>query len=413
MKLNYKKTFILGFGFLAITLCTTLYEAFVPVFLSKYVDKAVLIGFLMTIDNYLSLFIQPLVGRLSDRTHTRFGRRMPYILIGMPLAAIFVGLIPNHWNLASLFVVMVLYNLIMSAFRSPTIALMPDITPPQHQSKANGVINFMGGLGAAIALFIGSKLYDVNTAYPFYMGAVIMLISAAVLYFKIKEQRDSLHFAAPATNRVDKNNVKSVGERLRQCLVTIKGMKNALLLLSGVFFLYASFNSVSSFFTLFAKEYLNVSESVAAGKFAFLAALMVVFALPSGYIGAKIGKKKAMLIGISVMVCVYSAICMTSDINVVGYLFIPAGAAWALVIINAYPFVVSMTTPENTGAYTGLYYLFSSLAAIVSPPLIGLMIDAMGYSILFKYSVGGFVLALICVVFVRTPAQEPKQDENT
>lgn len=405
MKLNYKKTFILGFGFLSIMLCATLYDAFIPVFLRKFIDKNWLIGFLMTIDNYVSLFLQPLVGRLSDRTNTKFGKRMPYILIGMPLSALMVSLIPNHWNFISLVFIIVLYNLIMAAYRSPTVALMPDITPSQHQSKANGVINFMGGIGAAIALFVGSSLYDVNPEYPFYMAAAILLFSMAVLFFKIKEKRDALEYEASDSDSAH-TGIKTFINNPGQIFSAVKSMKYVLLLLCSTFFLYSAFNSVSSFFTLFSIDYLHISGSIAIGKFAYLAALMVIFALPAGFIGAKLGKKKTIIIGIIIMILVFGSINFTKDINVIGYLFIPAGIAWALVMINTYPFVVSMTDAKNVGAYTGLYYLFSSLAAIASPPLIGFLIDTVGYSVLFKYSVAGFILALVFILFVRTPKEE-------
>lgn len=405
MKLNYKKTFILGFGFLSIMLCATLYDAFIPVFLRKFIDKNWLIGFLMTIDNYVSLFLQPLVGRLSDRTNTKFGKRMPYILIGMPLSALMVSLIPNHWSFISLVFIIVLYNLIMAAYRSPTVALMPDITPSQHQSKANGVINFMGGIGAAIALFVGSSLYDVNPEYPFYMAAAILLFSMAVLFFKIKEKRDALEYEASDSDSAH-TGIKTFINNPGQIFSAVKSMKYVLLLLCSTFFLYSAFNSVSSFFTLFSIDYLHISGSIAIGKFAYLAALMVIFALPAGFIGAKLGKKKTIIIGIIIMILVFGSINFTKDINVIGYLFIPAGIAWALVMINTYPFVVSMTDAKNVGAYTGLYYLFSSLAAIASPPLIGFLIDTVGYSVLFKYSVAGFILALVFILFVRTPKEE-------
>jgi MFS family permease len=167
MEAQLQKEFILGFGFFAISLCASLYDSFVPVFLHRFIDKAWLIGFLMTMDNYIGLILQPFVGALSDRTDTRLGRRMPYIVVCMPVAAVLVSLIPNHWSLPSLLVIIVVYNVIMAAFRSPTIALMPDITPPHLRSKANGVINLMGGLGAVIAYLVGSRLYTVNEAYPF------------------------------------------------------------------------------------------------------------------------------------------------------------------------------------------------------------------------------------------------------
>lgn len=408
MKLNYKKTFILGFGFFAITLCASLYDAFVPVFLSKFIDQAWLIGFLMTMDNYIGLFLQPFIGTLSDRTHTRFGRRMPYILISMPLAAIFVCIIPNHLGLISLVIIIVLYNIIMSIFRSPTVALMPDITPAPLRSKANGVINFMGGAGAVIAFFVGSKLYAVNPAYPFYMAAILLLVSVTILFFKIKEKRDSLSYSETkeeASEVQKKIKIRSA----KQLFAMLKSMKNVLFLLTAIFFWFIAYNSVSSFFSLYGQEFLHIAPEAAIGKLTFFSLSMLGMAIPAGIIGTKIGKKKTIMIGLIMIILVFVGVFFTKDINTIGYLFIPAGVAWALININSYPFVVSMTDQKNIGSYTGLYYLFSSLAAVASPPLIGMLIDTLGYGILFKYSVSGFILAFIFILFVKTPKEEPAE----
>lgn len=154
-KLNYKKTFLLGFGFFAISLLWSVYNAFMPKILSRYIESAALIGFIMTIDNYFALFIQPFVGALSDKIDTRFGKRMPFIIAGMPISIILVILLANYKNFAMLLICLILMNLSMSVYRSPVIALMPDITYPEHRSKANSIINFMGGIGAVIAYFAG------------------------------------------------------------------------------------------------------------------------------------------------------------------------------------------------------------------------------------------------------------------
>lgn len=138
-----RKTWLLGFGFFSISITWALYNAFVPFFLDSFLSSTALIGFMMTIDNYFALFLQPWIGHRSDRTASRFGRRMPYLLIGMPLAALFVVLIPFHTNFLTLILFMVLMNLAMSLYRSPTIALMPDLTPEAQRTKANGIINFM------------------------------------------------------------------------------------------------------------------------------------------------------------------------------------------------------------------------------------------------------------------------------
>ena len=402
MRFKFFKTVFLGFGFFAIMVCSSLYDAYVPVFLERFIDKAWLIGFFMTLDNYIGLFLQPAVGALSDRTSTRFGKRMPFILIGMPLAAVAVCVIPNHWSLVSLVVIIVLYNLIMATFRSPTVALMPDITPAKHRGIANGVINLMGGFGSVVAFFVGAMLYKQNTAYPFYMAALLLLVSVVVLFFCIREKRDSLTYAED-TAAPDEKLRKS---GLLQLFADRKSMRNVLMLLLAIFFWFVAFNAVSSFFTLYGKNYLEVNEADAASKLTYFSLSMVACAIPAGLIGTWLGKKTTIIIGIGLILAVFVAVFFTNDINVIGWLFIAGGAGWALININSYPFVVSMTRQENIGTYTGLYYLFSSLAAIASPPLAGLLIGWLGYGVLFKYSVVGFVLALVFILLVRTPKDD-------
>ncbi|MDU5947684.1 MAG: MFS transporter, partial [Paenibacillus macerans] len=182
-----KKTWLLGLGFFSISLTWALYNAFVPLFLDDYAKSAALIGFMMTIDNYFAIVLQPWIGHRSDKTITRFGRRMPYLLIGMPLGAVFAALIPLHTGFVTLVLFMVLMNLSMSLFRAPTVALMPDITPEHLRTKANGIINLMGGIGSVLAFGLGSKLYGIGSYVPFLFAGIVMLICLAVLKGVIRE----------------------------------------------------------------------------------------------------------------------------------------------------------------------------------------------------------------------------------
>lgn len=393
-RLNYKKTALLGLGLFAITVCTSLYASYVPAFLDDYLDKAGQIGFLMTLDSYIGLFLQPVVGRLSDGTRTRFGRRIPFILVGMPLAAAFFCLIPNHRSLPGLVVPIVLYNVSLSVFRAPAISLMPDLTPARHRSKANGVVNLMGGIGAAAAFLAGSYLFELNASYPFYMAGVLLLVSMAALFAGIREKRDSLVGLEPVP-----------AERIK-LLPSLKGMKKVLPLLVSVFFLYAAFNAVAAFFTLYGQKYLATDVSEASRKMTFFALSMIAAALPAGFLGSKLGKKKTMVLGLCLLLAVFTAVIFVRRLDVIGWLLIAGGAAWALVIINAYPFVVSMAETKNAGAYTGIYYLFTSLSAVVSPPLAGTLIDSFGYGILFLYAAVMFVLALVFLLAVKAPGRE-------
>src|SRR5512136_3162053 len=177
MKLNYGKTFLLGFGFFGVSVIWGVYNAFVPLFLAnKFFLEPAVIGFFMTLDNIAALLIQPPVGAWSDRLRTKIGRRMPFILVGAPVGALAFGLIPIAAVLP-LFVACTTTLLLSMAFwRTPVVALMPDITPSQNRSQANGVINFMGGLGSIIAFLGGSILYKMNPAYPFWLGSGLVIL---------------------------------------------------------------------------------------------------------------------------------------------------------------------------------------------------------------------------------------------
>ena len=189
-RFRYGKIFLLGFGFFGISVLWALYNAYVPIFLKDFALSYLVIGFIMTIDNIFAIVMLPYIGALSDQTRTRIGRRMPYILTGAPTGALFFALIPVARNLHSLLFMMttiIIMNFAMALFRSPVIALMPDITPSRYRSQANGIINFMGGLGALLVYFIGKPLYDRNYALPFYLGALILFLSSLLVVIFIKE----------------------------------------------------------------------------------------------------------------------------------------------------------------------------------------------------------------------------------
>jgi Na+/melibiose symporter-like transporter len=396
-KLNYRKTFLLGFGIFAFTFGTTVYASFVPVFLNVYLEKAWLLGFLMTLDSYFNLFLQPAIGRLSDRTRTRLGRRIPFILVGMPLAAVFMGFIPNAAGLPVLLVSMVLYNLSLSVYRLPATALMPDITAAPLRSKANGVINLMGGLGAALALSAGPLLYRRAAAYPFYLAGLVLLAGPAILFFSIREGRDSLPGATPPERIAPKT---AVGY--------LRGAKAVFPLLIGIFFVYAAYNAVYAFFTLYGSRFLHADVSASAKTMAFFAVSMLAAALPAGFLGSKLGKKKTIVLGLCLLIAVFAAVIVLRRLAAIGCVLIAGGVAWALVIINAYPYVMSMTDAAEAGRYTGLYYVFTSLAAIVSPPLAGALIDRFGYGILFFYVTTCFFLALFFVIVTKPGGKASK-----
>ena len=391
-----KKTWLLGFGFFSISLTWALYNAYVPLFLEDFIGSTFVIGFLMTLDNYFALFLQPWIGNRSDRTNTRFGRRMPYLLIGMPLAAVFMTLIPLYISLFTLVLFMVLMNLSMSLYRSPTVALMPDITPEANRSKANGIINFMGGIGAVAAFGLGAVLYDIHRTVPFAAAACLTLIALLVVVYNIREKRDTLFYAV-----AEKKQVRMKGELNR----------TTVFLLLAIFFWFLSYQAVEALFTLYGTRNLGLSDSEASFSLTFFSLAFLVFALPSGYIGTKLGKKRTIMAGVIGLMLVFAVVPFLQTLWTLRVLLILGGVCWACININSYPFVVSTGREQSIGTRTGLYYLVSSLAAITSPPLAGWLIDLTGHATLFYYASGMMVLALISIWLVKDAGLSQKQEQ--
>ena len=377
-----KKIWLLGFGFFSISLGWALYNGFVPYLLNDYLSSTALIGFLMTIDNYFALFLQPYIGNRSDRTKTRFGRRMPYLLIGIPFAAIFYGLIPFHTSLLTLILFMVCMNLSMAIFRSPTIALMPDITPEEKRTKANGVINFMGGCGGILAFSIGSYLFGINESLPFLAVSATLLVALFVVFKNIREVEDAIPFNEPTKPKI---NYKA------------ELNKPTIFLLAAIFFWFMAIQGMEALFTLYGVNQLGLSKSASAFSLAFFSLSFVLSAIPSGLLGARFGKKKVILFGIVGLFFVFFLLNWVESVFSLRSLLLFGGVFWACININSYPYIVSLGAEHSFGTRTGLYYFVSSLAAIISPPALGLLIDLFGFGILFNATAGSMLFALICM----------------
>jgi Na+/melibiose symporter-like transporter len=320
---------------------------------------------------------------------------MPYLLIGIPLSALAFILIPvMRGTLVTIMITVIAMNFFMSIYRAPTVALMPDFTPRPLRSKANGIINFMGGIGSVIAFLIGGFLFETNEYLPFAVGSFIMIITIIVMYMLIHEPKEI------ADDKLEAETQNKSAEE--------KGKNLSLIfLLLAIFFWFTSFNAVETFFSTYGDVVLGISDSKASFMLAVFSGMLVLFAIPSGFLATKIGRKRTILIGVTILFLTFLSINFVpkSNVGIMYILLAIGGISWALININSYPFVVSMSSGGRVGRYTGYYYLFSSLAAIISPPLVGKLIDILGYGILFRYSITGFILALIFLLFVKSPKE--------
>ncbi len=379
-RLDYVSTFLLGLGFFCISITWSLYNSFVPVFLSKYIESAFIIGIIMTFDNIAAITLQPFFGALSDRTNTRHGRRMPFLLVGIPVSAAFFSIIPYEFSLASLIAIVMCFNISMSVYRAPTVALMPDLTPSPLRSKANGIINFMGGFGALLAYFVGSKIYDHDKHLPFLGTSILMLLAVIILYKAIKEP------PVPAEESKDGTGLMAA---FRGIIADTD--RSALYLLFAIFFWFVGYQGVETLFTLYGVKYLGIKESTAALTLGFFSFSFLVFAIPSGFLATRIGRKRTIKAGLMGLMAVFVLILFSRNITVIRVLMLAGGMFWAFVNINSYPMVVEMTTDDKIGAYTG----------ILGPPLFGRVIDLVGYGVLFIMALCFLLLAFICITNVK------------
>lgn len=425
-RLNYGKTFLLGFGFFGVMVIWAVYNSFVPLFLAnKFGLDAAVIGFFMTLDNIAALFLQPAIGSISDRTRTKIGRRLPFMLTGAPIAGLAFALapivaipllnIPDGARLPLFVVCTMTFMLAMAIWRTPVVAFMPDVTPSKFRSQANGVINFMGGIGSITAFLIGGKLYELNPAYPFWLASVLVVIAVLLVFAFIREPK-----VFENNPNIEKPNLwKSLAQIFRE------KQHNAIRIFLAIFFWFVAMNAIETFFTLFANKSLGMSESRSVSILTLNSLAFVLMALPAGFIGGKIGRKKTISIGLVVMILIMLSVFFVpketlttfvfslpilGDVPVVGLMLVVAGLGWALININSLPVVVDLTDAVQIGTFTGLYYLFSTLAAIAGPNINGWIVKLTGdnYSSIFVIGPIFMAAALVCILGMK--AGEAKKE---
>ncbi len=394
MKLDYQKTFLLGFGFFGISLIWSVYNSYVPIFLREYKLPLSLVGLVMTFDNIAGITIQPYVGFLSDRTRTRFGRRMPYLMVGAPIAALFFALIPVlHLSVpifGLLMATIIIMNIAMAVFRTPTVALMPDIIPSPLRSKANGIINLMGGLGTTLAFLGGAFLYRADRGLPFYLGAILMLAAVAIVVLVIREPRE---YEEDAKGQV------GVVSTIREIFSSQE--RSALFILLAIFAWFLGYNAIETFWTTYGKEFLGIAESTAAAMLTYVSAAFLIFALPAGFVATRFGRRRTILAGLTALLVFVLGGYFTTNMTYLTVMLIIAGIAWALININSFPMVSDVAPAGKIGSYTGLYYFSSMLAAIVSPPVAGGLMDLLGHRVMFLFSALSMLLAMVCMLQVK------------
>ena len=426
LKLNYKRTFLIGFAFFGILLLWQVYDSWCPTFLTdifarrmygissaelkagdstKILNVQWLVGIIMACDNFAALILLPVFGNLSDKTVTPIGKRMPFILTGTFVSAVAFPFIPLFFhanNIVGMVLMMVVVLIFMMMYRNPAVALMPDITPKPLRAKANGIINIMGYLGGAFATVLGIflKLSDyINAAdearnvwiieLPFIIASVLMVISALVLFFTVRENRIAEEIREEMAE----------GERLAAIETPIEddkpmspaNKKMLLAILAAEFLWFMSDNAIGTYIGNYVIYYLQ-SVSSATMILTIVGGLASVIGFATaGSIADKIGRKWTISIGLAVTCAALLIMCFVAPTQLVtgvnGEFSFPKllfavwaikGFGMALVHNCSFPMVVELSSSKTIGRFTGFYYTASMSAQTVTPILLGLVFNATG-----------------------------------
>lgn len=466
MKLNVKKVFYVGLAFFLIQIFWQIYDTILPkILMDKFGMGHTLSGFVMAFDNILALTLLPLFGALSDRTNHKRGRRTPYIIVGTVVAVFaFFGLTfldnlqlqliqeagvittfeqyqaalaagatmsleqinilrsaawdvtVNNPTIIIIFSFVLLIVLVaMSSFRSPAVALMPDVTVKPLRSKANAIINFMGGVSGALALVI-SLVMSVDAVRNRYMNysllfgivASIMIISLIVFLIKVKEpklvaemQEESIKYKIVDEAEVETGNQKMAPEKLRSLI----------LILSSIFLWFTGYNAVTSKFSIYAQDVLSMGYII---PLLIAQASAILAFIPVGIISTKIGRKKMIMIGIVTLTVAFgSAFFLTASSSFLMYfILLLAGIGWASINVNSYPMIVELSKGSTVGKYTGYYYTFSMAAQALTPIMSGALMEFISPRILFPYGTFFVLAAFFTMMMVKHGDSKPVPTES-
>lgn len=364
---------------MAITTMWTLYNAYVPVLLQlDFGLRATAIGAVMMLDNLLALLIQPWIGARSDRLHSRWGKRLPIIVIGMPFAAIGFALIPLAGaffdGLLGFMLTVMIMLVFMAAIRVPLFALLPDLITPERRSTANGIINLFGGIGILIATLGLGWLYRINRAGPFVVGALLLVLTTLLLAAVLPglTRRYTVEEEAPLEGARATNSFRMLRD------VLVDNWRGVPLLLLAILLYTFGINAIETFFSLYGRNVLGIPEERALAILGVFFITYIIASIPAGAAGQRFGRWQTMSAGLAVIsVLVLGAFIVRSAPAMMAIMPL-GGVAWALVNTNALPAVLGMSPAGHAASTVGLYYATATLASILSPLTNGWFIDLGG-----------------------------------
>lgn len=423
MKLNYRRTFFIGLAFLSISAFWQMYDNIIPLILQNTFGLGETVtGTIMAADNVLALLLLPLFGALSDRVDTRAGKRIPFIATGTLLAVVFLMLLPvadSSGNIILFVGALFLLLISMGLYRSPAVALMPDLTPNKLRSKGNAVINLMGAVGGVYTLIMIKLLVGKGERpdyQPLFVSvAALMVIAVGILVITIQEKKTKAKveeevkaYEAGAGVIVETQDAEDA-----KAPMPWEVKRSMIFLLASIFLWFTAYNAVTTAFS----RYTRVVWKMEGGGFADCLMVATVAAIlsyiPIGNIASKAGRKKTIMGGIILMsLCYFGAIFAGAYHPLVNVAFAAIGVGWAAINVNSYPMIVEMSKGCDIGKFTGTYYTFSMTAQIITPILSGFLLENVSYRTLFPYALVFSLLAFATMTQVHHGDARPDKKKS-
>ena len=414
MKLNYKRTFFVGLAFLSISAFWQMYDNIIPLILQNTFHlKESVIGAVMALDNVLAVFLLPIIGTLSDKVDTPLGKRTPFILGGTAAAVALMLLMPyaDRTEQLGLFVAALGLTLIaMAMYRSPAVALMPDLTPKPLRSSANAVINLMGAVGGVYSLilirFLVAKEARPSYAPVFFGVAAMMLVAVIVLLLTVHEKRLAAKIAEEYPEEEEELTLES-GELAPEV------KRSLLYILASIFLWYAAYNAVTTAFSRYAVTVWGMEGGGFADCLMVATVAAILSYIPGGALASRFGRKRTIMMGVICMFISYTAVLFYPTYHPSALVFfVLIGMGWAAINVNSLPMVVEMSRGSEIGKYTGLYYTFSMSAQIFTPIASGILLQYISYGTLFPYAMFFTAAAFYTMSRVKHGDSKPAKKER-
>ena len=423
-KLNYGRTFLIGLAFLSISSFWQVYDNIIPLMLKNTFGLGETVtGVVMALDNVLAIFLLPIFGSISDKVDTKLGKRTPFIITGTVLAVIFLLLLPvaDKAKNLPLFVGALFGVLIsMGIYRSPAVALMPDLTPNRLRSRANAVINLLGAVGGVYSLIMIKLLVGTGLTpdyEPLFISvAAVMVVAVLILVLTIREKKIAAQVAAEeAMESTEEKEEKK--EEKKGTVLAPEVKRSMLFMLASIFLWFTAYNAVTTAFSRYTVEVWKLEGGGFADCLMVATVAAIISYIPIGQISSRFGRKKTIMGGVVLMAaCYFAAIFVTEYAPVINVAFALIGVAWAAINVNSYPMIVAMSEGADIGKFTGTYYTFSMAAQIMTPILSGFLLEHVSYRTLFPYAMIFSLLAFLTMTQVRhgdvKPAKKASLLEN-